>query len=538
MTIRQPIGVWEWNNNANDAGPNGYNLTVSGGSYVTGKTHLGGGSTGAFSYNGARSTTNSALTNLGSGNHGFAIWFYWNFLAGSGTQLDIVFDAGSGAGKRFATQIRNYTGNTLEIVTPAGTLDVTAYATANDWNHFAYLRSTTQNMFKALVNGTRVQSTANQASTTGSSALFTVTPSFSGTVINDQMTVWNSGFLTEDELREHWGVGRGAVWTTAPWIGVTVPTSPVATGTNGGTGGGPTISWTTPSIGSTPITYDLYKGTSAGVLSLYQSNLTASPYVDSGNTDGSTYYYHVVAKNAYGSSAASNEVSAVSLLKPNAPTGLSLDPGYFGRIGTFTAPNANGSGITSYKLYRGTSPGAPSVLVSPLTVTGGGATRTYNDQTIPGTHNTLYYYSVSAVNAYGEGPRSSEVSVTWYDPPAPAPVVTLEWLEDRIRATWTAPTAGDVPISSYGVNIWSPDQNAGDYDGGGWDGTDSATLTYDFLFDNGGGSLPSNLDTWTVRVDAYGPNGTYVQSDYTTIERPTTSEPPKTGLGLRLGLGL
>jgi len=81
---------------------------------------------------------------------------------------------------------------------------------------------------------------------------------------------------------------------------------------------------------------------------------------------------------------------------------------------TWSAPASNGgSSVTGYKVYRGTTSGAETLLTTlgnVLTFTNTGLT---NGQT--------YYYKVSAVNAVGEGSLSAEVSAA----PATQPTATL-----------------------------------------------------------------------------------------------------------------
>src|SRR5439155_11809260 len=77
---------------------------------------------------------------------------------------------------------------------------------------------------------------------------------------------------------------------------------------------------------------------------------------------------------------------------------------------SWTTPADGGSPIAGYKLYRGTVSGSLS-LYQTLGVTNG-----YTDTAA--TNGTTYYYQVSAVNAVGEGARSSDRSAT---PAAPAP---------------------------------------------------------------------------------------------------------------------
>jgi hypothetical protein len=81
---------------------------------------------------------------------------------------------------------------------------------------------------------------------------------------------------------------------------------------------------------------------------------------------------------------------------------------------TWTAPSNGGATITNYKIYRGTSSGAETLL-TPL----GSSPTSFDDTTV--TNGTTYYYKVSAVNSVGEGALSTEASAK---PVAPASVVT------------------------------------------------------------------------------------------------------------------
>ena len=72
---------------------------------------------------------------------------------------------------------------------------------------------------------------------------------------------------------------------------------------------------------------------------------------------------------------------------------------------TWAAPVSDGgSSITNYKIYRGTSQGAETLLAT------AGNVLTYTDSSV--TNNQTYYYKISAVNNVGEGPKSSEASAT------------------------------------------------------------------------------------------------------------------------------
>lgn len=99
--------------------------------------------------------------------------------------------------------------------------------------------------------------------------------------------------------------------------------------------------------------------------------------------------------------------SVILQLPPSQVTGLSATVGNAQLILNWTAPANNGSAITSYKVYRGTSSGGESLLSSGG-CSGLASVLTCTDTGL--TNGTTYYYKVSAVNAIGEGTQSSEAS--------------------------------------------------------------------------------------------------------------------------------
>lgn len=68
------------------------------------------------------------------------------------------------------------------------------------------------------------------------------------------------------------------------------------------------LSW---AASSNTLTYNLYRGFSSGTETLYQTGIVSTNFVDTGLTNGVTYYYYVTAVNGAGQSPPSNEVSAV-----------------------------------------------------------------------------------------------------------------------------------------------------------------------------------------------------------------------------------
>ena len=94
-------------------------------------------------------------------------------------------------------------------------------------------------------------------------------------------------------------------WT--PTADTTVPDAPTQL-TATAQGHAIALTWTGPS--GTPTSYNIYRGTTSGSLTLYQSNVNTAAYVDTNVAPGTTYYYTVAAVSTVGTGAQSNQASA------------------------------------------------------------------------------------------------------------------------------------------------------------------------------------------------------------------------------------
>ncbi|MDE3099724.1 MAG: fibronectin type III domain-containing protein [Verrucomicrobiota bacterium] len=161
------------------------------------------------------------------------------------------------------------------------------------------------------------------------------------------------------------------------------------------------LNWTASSGASS---YNVKRSTvSGGPYTTIASGVTSTAYTDTSVVNGTTYYYVVSAVNSAGESPNSSEVSATpqAAQVPAAPTGLTAK-GAKRKIGL--SWNAS-SGATSYNVKRSNVSGGPYT-----TITAGVTTTGYTDSGIKS--GTTYYYVVSALNAVGESPNSSEASAT------------------------------------------------------------------------------------------------------------------------------
>jgi hypothetical protein len=91
-----------------------------------------------------------------------------------------------------------------------------------------------------------------------------------------------------------------------------VPAAPVLTATPGSAV--VNLSWTVPLDDGSAITgYSIYRGTTSGGETLLTTVAPGTTYADLAVIVGTTYYYRVLATNADGDGALSNEVSAAPL---------------------------------------------------------------------------------------------------------------------------------------------------------------------------------------------------------------------------------
>ncbi len=134
---------------------------------------------------------------------------------------------------------------------------------------------------------------------------------------------------------------------------------------------------------------------------------------------------------------------------PSAPQSLSASVGDQYVSLSWSAPSNNGgAAITSYKVYRSTSPGQETFY---STVT---STSFFEMSVLNG---VTYYYKVSAVNSVGESSLSNEVSATPYSiptttvPSAPTNLVASGGTNSA-TLSWNAPSSnGGASITSYRV---------------------------------------------------------------------------------------
>ena len=241
--------------------------------------------------------------------------------------------------------------------------------------------------------------------------------------------------------------GIGARSSAASAIPRTVPGVP--TGLTAVAGNAQvTLNWTAPaSNGGSDITnYVVYRGTTSGGEILLVSLGNVLTYINTGLTNGQTYYYRVSAVNSIGEAPQSDEASATPATVPSAPRGLqALARDSMVHL-NWTAPEYTGPGTLTYHLFRDASE------------IWSGTGWTYSDSSV--TNGINYSYKVAASNSVGWGENCTAVIATPFGPPSAPRGLTAAVGNGSIELNWTAPQytgPGNLTYHLFrdGLEIWN-----------------------------------------------------------------------------------
>lgn len=196
-----------------------------------------------------------------------------------------------------------------------------------------------------------------------------------------------------------------------------------------------TLTWMWPSYnGTSSITgYEIYRGTTLGQGTLRATvGATTFAYVDSGLSNGVTYWYNVTAVNGAGRGYTSQYANATPATLASAPGTPVVVPVGLANVLTWTAPTSNGgSAITNYTVYASQTSGAEI----PVADAGNQLTYTHN----VGSGET-WYYRVSAWNAQGESTLSGRASGTVGNAPGLPSALAVTPGINQASLSWTAAT--------------------------------------------------------------------------------------------------
>ncbi len=224
-----------------------------------------------------------------------------------------------------------------------------------------------------------------------------------------------------------------------------VPNQPAGVTAEGGDGN-VTLSWSAPGfIGSSAITnYKIYRGPSSGSQSHLVTLGNVTGFLDTGLSNGDTYYYMITAVNGVGEGPYSSEVSGTAGRPPSKPLDLQAEPGSaFVSLSWSPPGDTGGLPVNDYHVYRSTTPGNETHLVTLGDVT------SYNDGSV--SNGQPYYYNVSAENDKGESPLSEEA---WTVPGIPHEPLGFQGKGQygSVLLNWTEPEdVGASAITNYTI---------------------------------------------------------------------------------------
>jgi hypothetical protein len=227
------------------------------------------------------------------------------------------------------------------------------------------------------------------------------------------------------------------------------------------------ITWNASS-GAT--SYEVYRATSSGGTKSKIGTPSGTSYDDYSASVGTTYYYWVKAKNAYGTSGYSSYNTGYRAgTAPPAPTNVQASDGTYTdkvRI-TWSAS----SGATSYEVYRATSSGGTKSKIGTPSGT------SYDDTSA--SVGTTYYYWVKASNSYGTSGYSF-CNTGYVKGPALPPTVTTSAVSsitsNSASSGGNVTSNGGASVTARGV-CWSTSANPTTFDGHTSDGTGTGSFT-------------------------------------------------------------
>jgi hypothetical protein len=236
---------------------------------------------------------------------------------------------------------------------------------------------------------------------------------------------------------------------------------------------------------------------------LWIANSSLPLYKDSGLLTSTTYNYQIQAFDLAGNTSLSSATLALSTeytLPPTTPTNVVATANSPVGITLSWSASQDPQGLSSYEVFRGTSP-SNLVMVSSVH----GTTLSYTDYTL--TASTTYYYGVEATQGSFVSAMSAIASATTLAlPSAPLNLAATAASATKINLTWTASTGG-LPIFSYhifrGASPSVLSQIAIAATTSYTDRSASASTTYYYEVqanDTGGNTSPMSTEAWATTL--------------------------------------
>ncbi|MGI0088645.1 MAG: fibronectin type III domain-containing protein [Nitrosotalea sp.] len=264
---------------------------------------------------------------------------------------------------------------------------------------------------------------------------------------------------------------------------------------------------TTVTQGYTPASFNVMSGITY-VDHVGNYGTTVFNHWNGGNT--TSYYTITPTQNATLTAYYSTGSTCTAATAPQSPTGLAATAGNTQASLSWTAPaNNGGSSVTNYKIYRSTSSGTETLLITV------GNVNSYTDTGL--TNGVTYYYKVTAVNSVGESAPSNEANAMPAAPAtapgSPTGLAATAVSSSQINLSWTAPANnGGSAITGYKIErsndtgtTWSTIQS----------NTGTTATTYSDT-----GLTPSTA--YTYRVSAINPVGTSPPSSTASAKTSST----------------
>ena len=255
--------------------------------------------------------------------------------------------------------------------------------------------------YKVYWDGGISGSSGVAAATTGSLRTFTTTSVTAGT----SYVFWVSAVNF---------VGEGTASTQTTVLAASVPLAP-AMPTVTATYSSVSLTWVAPdSRGSTVTEYDIYWDSDGNSVDNFASLATTSNLfhtITTGITQGITYKFKIVAKNAVGSSDESPIGLALAASTPEQPATLTKLSGDTTSITVqWVSPDARGSPITNYDVYWDEGVGGdPRTLLTTTVSTSFSASTTQKIADL--TDGQTYKFSLVARNAIGSSAYADTAAI-------------------------------------------------------------------------------------------------------------------------------